>query len=338
MTTSTIYTPLRIGSVELPNRVIAAPMAGISDLPFRELAKRHGADLVCTEMVSAEALVRGNNGQTRRIMRYEERERPISMQLFGGRPETMAEAARVLCDHGVDLIDINMGCPVKKIIKSGAGAALMREPARAAALVAAVVQAADRPVTVKMRAGWDAASVNAPEVARACEGAGAAAVCVHARTRADGFGAVRDYDLLRRVKGAVTVPVIGNGGVDSPEVAERLLAEHGCDAVMVGRGALGNPWLFAAIRARLQGEVYRGPSLVVLRDTLLTHLERAVAVHGEGLAVRRLRKHLAWYLRGLRGAHRAKDEMQRLESARTLQEAIRQYFDGILGEVSPVAV
>ncbi|HEX9594081.1 MAG TPA: tRNA dihydrouridine synthase DusB [bacterium] len=333
-----MLTPLRIGSVELPNRVIAAPMAGISDLPFRELAKRHGADLVCTEMVSAEALVRGTNGQTRRLMRYEEGERPISMQLFGGHPETMAEAARVLCDHGVDLIDINMGCPVKKIIKSGAGAALMREPARAAALVAAVVKAVDRPVTVKMRAGWDAASVNAPEVARACEGAGAAAVCVHARTRADGFGEVRDYELLRRVKAAVAVPVIGNGGVDSPEVAERLLADYGCDAVMVGRGALGNPWLFAAIRARLRREEHRGPTVEALRDTLLAHLARAVAVHGEGLAVRRLRKHLAWYLRGLRGAHRAKEKMQRLDGAAALEEAIRRYFDAVLGETSPAAV
>jgi tRNA-dihydrouridine synthase B len=330
--------PLRIGSVELPGRVIAAPMAGISDLPFRELARGHGADLVCTEMVSAEALVRGTSGPTRRIMRYDEGERPVSMQLFGGRPDTMAEAARILCDHGVDLIDINMGCPVKKIIKSGAGAALMREPERAAALVAAVVKASHRPVTVKMRAGWDAASVNAPEVARACAEAGAAAVCVHARTRADGFGEVRDYGLLRRVKAAVEVPVIGNGGVDSPAVAERLLADYGCDAVMVGRGALGNPWLFAAIRARLRREAYHAPTVATLRDTLLSHLERAVAVHGEGLAVRRLRKHLAWYLRGLHGAHRAKDEMQRLEGARKLEEAIRRFFDTVGDIPSPAAV
>ncbi|MGD2064013.1 MAG: tRNA dihydrouridine synthase DusB [Nitrospirota bacterium] len=335
MTTSTITTPLQIGSVELPNRLIAAPMAGISDLPFRELAKRHGADLVCTEMVSAEALVRTNNGQTRRLMRYEEHERPISMQLFGGRPEAMAEAARILCDHGVDLIDINMGCPVKKIIKSGAGAALMRSPVEAAAVVAAVVQAADRPVTVKMRAGWDAASVNAPEVARACEGAGAAAVCVHARTRADGFGEVRDYDLFRRVKAVVDMPVIGNGGIDSPEVAERLLDDYGCDAVMVGRRALGNPWVFAAIRARLRRVPYRAPTVEALRDTLLEHLARAVAVHGEGLAVRRLRKHLAWYLRGLRGANRAKEEMQRLDTAAALEEAIRRFFDGVIEGPAP---
>lgn len=321
--------PLRIGTVELPNRLIAAPMAGISDLPFRELAKHHGADLVCTEMVSAEALVRSNR-QTRRLMRYEEAERPVSMQLFGGRPAAMAEAVRILCDHGVDLIDLNMGCPVKKIVKSGAGAALMREPAQAAAVVGAMVRASDRPITVKMRAGWDAASLNAVEVARACEAAGAAAVCVHARTRADGFGEVRHYDLFRQVKAAVAIPVVANGGVDSPEVAERLLRDYGCDAVMVGRGAFGNPWLFGAIAARLRGAAYCGPSVAEVRDTLLAHLARAVEVHGEVLAVRRMRKHLPWYLRGLHGAHRVKEEIQRLASAREVEETIRAYFDGLL--------
>jgi tRNA-dihydrouridine synthase B len=327
-------TPLRIGPVELPNRLIAAPMAGISDLPFRELARRHGADMVCTEMVSAEALVR-NNGKTRRLMRYEEAERPVSMQLFGGRPEAMAEATRMLCDHGVDLIDLNLGCPVRKIVKSGAGVALMREPARVAAVVGAMVRASDRPVTVKMRAGWDAASLNAVEVARACEGAGAAAVCVHARTRADGFGEVRHYDLFRQVKAAVAIPVVANGGVDSPDVAEAMLRDYGCDAVMVGRGAFGNPWLFRAIAARLRGEAYGAPTLEEVRDTLLAHLGRAVEVHGEALAVRRMRKHLPWYLRGLHGAHRIKEEIQRLDSACDVQTALRAYFDELLGHEVP---
>jgi len=318
--------PVRIGSVTLPGRVIAAPMAGVSDLPFRELARDHGAAMVCTEMVSAEALVR-RSGKTHRLMRYEERERPISMQLFGARPAVMAEAARILCDHGIDVVDVNMGCPVRKIVKSGAGAALMREPAHAAAVVEAVVAAADRPVTVKMRAGWDASSMNAVAVARACEAAGAAAVCLHARTRGDGFGRTRRYELLRDVKAALSIPVIGNGGIDTPEVAVRLLTDYACDAVMVGRAALGNPWIFEAIRAALRGEAAEEPTLAERRAALLHHLARAVEVHGEHLAVRRMRKHLAWYLHGLRGAHRAREAIQQLEAAAEVAAAIDAYFD-----------
>jgi len=318
--------PVRIGSVTLPGRVVAAPMAGVSDLPFRELARELGAAMVCTEMVSAEALVR-RSGRTRAIMRYAEGERPVSMQLFGGRPAVMAEAARVLCDHGVDLIDINMGCPVRKVVKSGAGAALMREPTQAAAVVAAVVAAADRPVTVKMRAGWDATSMNAVAVARACEQAGAAAVCVHARTRGDGFGPQRRYDVVAAVKAALTIPVIGNGGIDSPAAAMHVLAECACDAVMVGRAALGNPWIFAAIRAALRGAAPPVVTLGARRQALLRHLARAVEVHGEQLAVRRMRKHLAWYLHGLRDGHRVKEALQRLDSAAEVAAAVARYFD-----------
>ncbi len=318
--------PVRIGSVTLPGRLVAAPMAGVSDLPFRELARDHGAAMVCAEMVSAEALVR-RSGKTHHLMRYEEGERPISMQLFGARPAAMAEAARILCDHGVDVVDINMGCPVRKIVKSGAGAALMREPAQAAAVVEAVVGASDRPVTVKMRAGWDAASMNAVAVARACEAAGAAAVCLHARTRGDGFGPTRRYALLGEVKAALSIPVIGNGGIDTPEIAVQLLTDYGCDAVMVGRAALGNPWIFAAIRAALRGDPPPVVTPEARRQALLRHLHRAVEVHGEHLAVRRMRKHLAWYLHGLRDAHRAKEAIQRLDSAADVVAAIEAYFD-----------
>jgi len=317
---------VRIGSVTLPGPVIAAPMAGVSDLPFRELARDHGAAMVCTEMVSAEALVR-RSGKTHHLMRYEDGERPISMQLFGGRPAAMAEAARILCDHGVDVVDINMGCPVRKIVKSGAGAALMRDPAQAAAVVEAVVSASDRPVTVKMRAGWDASSMNAVEVARTCEAAGAAAVCLHARTRGDGFGPTRRYALHGEVKAAISIPVIGNGGIDTPAVAVQLLTDYGCDAVMVGRAALGNPWIFDAIRATLRGDPPPEVSLAARRQALVRHLARAVEVHGEHLAVRRMRKHLAWYLHGLRDAHRAKETIQRLESAAAVEAAIEAYFD-----------
>lgn len=326
METETLDHPVRIGSVTLSGRVVAAPMAGVSDLPFRELARAHGAAMVCTEMVSAEALVR-RSGKTHRLMRYEEGERPISMQLFGARPAAMAEAARILCDHGVDVVDINMGCPVKKIVKSGAGAALMREPAQAAAVVEAVVAASDRPVTVKMRAGWDASSMNAVAVARACEAAGAAAVCIHARTRGDGFGPTRRYALLAEAKAALAIPVIGNGGIDTPEIAVQLLTDYGCDAVMVGRAALGNPWIFAAIRAALGGDPPPEVTLEARREALLRHLRRAVEVHGAHLAVRRMRKHLAWYLHGLRDAHRVKEAIQRLESAAEVAAAIEAYFD-----------
>jgi len=329
METEALDHPVRIGSVTLPGRVIAAPMAGVSDLPFRELARDHGAAMVCTEMVSAEALVR-RSGRTHRLMRYEEAERPISMQLFGARPAAMAEATRILCAHGVDVVDINMGCPVRKIVKSGAGAALMREPAQAAAVVAAVVAAADRPVTVKMRAGWDATSMNAVAVARACEAAGAAAVCLHARTRGDGFGPTRRYALLGEMKAALSIPVIGNGGIDTPEIAVELLTDYGCDAVMVGRAALGNPWIFDAIRAALRGDPPPEVTPEARREALLRHLERAVEVHGEHPAVRRMRKHLAWYLHGLRDAHRAKEAIQRLESAAAVDAAINAYFDRLV--------
>jgi nifR3 family TIM-barrel protein len=312
---------MQIGPHTLANRWILAPMAGISEMPFRSLAFRLGAALCPTELVSAHGLMRAS-ARTLRYLRHDrEVERPFSVQLFGGEPEVMAEAARVAAGHGADILDINMGCPVPKVTKSGAGSALLCDPERAARIVRLCREATGLPVTVKIRAGLDARSINAVELGRVLEEAGAAAVAIHPRTRAQGYSGRADWTLIGRLKAALRVPVIGNGDVLTVADARRMLAETGCDAVMIGRGALGNPWLFREL------EGGPPPSRDERRELVLAHFESHLAFSGdERRAVHQFRKHLGWYCRGLVGAAAFRSEAMRLEPARELAAALDRYL------------
>ncbi|HBX22867.1 MAG TPA: tRNA dihydrouridine synthase DusB [Desulfotomaculum sp.] len=294
----------KIGSVKIENPVVAAPMAGVTDRAFRILAREHGCGLVCTEMISDQALLHGNP-KTNIILDCRDEQSPISTQLFGSNVEYMARAAEIIAGRGADIIDINMGCPTPKIVKNGEGAALMRTPALAASIVAAVVERVQCPVTVKIRKGWDENSVNAVEFARLMVRSGAAAVTVHGRTRSQFYSGEADWDIIRQVREALDVPVIGNGDVGCPEDAARMLNETGCLGVMIGRASMGNPWIFSrTVQYLVTGEALPGPTPKMRRETAVRHYNLLAQTKGEMIANREMRKHLAWYTRGLRGAAR----------------------------------
>lgn len=294
--------------------VVLAPMAGVTDLPFRLLAKEMGCSLVYTEMVSGKGLLY-NNCHTLDILRVDERERPVAAQIFGAEPANMAAAAKMAAGAGADIIDINMGCPTPKIVKNDEGAALMRRPELAYDIMAAVAAAVAVPVTVKVRKGWDEGSVNAVQMAKLAERAGLAAVAVHGRTRDQFYAGQADWEIIRRVKEAVTIPVLGNGDVRTPRDAARLLAETGCDAVMVGRAAQGNPWLFRQIRHFLTtGELLPPPSLDERLAVLTRHLDMLIAHKGEHVAIREMRRHAAWYTKGLPRAAEIRLRLNQAES------------------------
>ncbi|WP_371376650.1 tRNA dihydrouridine synthase DusB [Sporomusa aerivorans] len=291
---------MRIGKLALANPVILAPMAGVTDLPFRLLAKEMGCGLVYSEMVSDKGLIY-DNVHTKKMLAIDERERPVALQIFGSEPESMGKAAKIVASAGADIIDINMGCPTPKIVKNGEGSALMRKPDLACRIIAAVVEAAgDVPVTVKFRKGWDDNSINAVQIARLAEQAGAAAVSVHGRTREQFYSGQADWSIIREVKQAVNIPVTGNGDVRSPQEAKRLLTETGCDGIMIGRGSQGNPWIFRQVVHYLStGEMLPPPTLGERIDMLLKHLDMLVTHKGEYIAIREMRSHAAWYTKGL---------------------------------------
>ncbi|MGB9791811.1 MAG: tRNA dihydrouridine synthase DusB [Thermacetogeniaceae bacterium] len=323
---------ITIGSLALPNCVFAAPMAGFTDKSYRILAKRAGCGLVFTEMVSSEAICYKN---TRTFALFDLRGEPwpVAVQIFGSDPEKMAEAARVVVEHGAAAVDINMGCPTPKIVKNGEGCALMRDLPRAAAIIRAVREAVSVPVTVKMRKGWSEEEVTAPELAALAEENGADAVTVHGRTRDQFYSGKADWEIIRRVKESVRIPVIGNGDIWSPEDARRMLEGTGCDGVMIGRGSLGNPWIFSrTVRYLATGELLPPPAPAERVEKAIEHFELAVSLKGPELAVPQMRKHLAWYLKGLPGAaarraavHAAKTP----EEVRSLLEGYREEFIGM---------
>ena len=289
-----------IGSVTLPNQLILAPMAGVTDLAFRQICREHGAGLTVTEMASAKALEYGDK-KTPRLLRLARGEHPASAQIFGSDPACMARSAkRALELSGCDIIDINMGCPAPKIVGNGDGSALMKSPDLAARIVAAVKQAVPVPVTVKFRMGWDAQSVNCVEFARLCERAGADMVAVHGRTRSQQYGGTANWDIIRAVKEAVSIPVAANGDVFAPQDVPRILAHTGADFVMIGRGSLGDPWIFERAHALMQtGVLPPLPPFAARIDTAVRQIELAVADKGERVALLEARKHVNWYLKGV---------------------------------------
>ena len=309
-----------IGNVEIANQVIMAPMAGVTDRAFRIIAKSFGCGLVCTEMISDMGLIYGQS-RTRRIADTTEEKRPVSVQIFGSDPETMARAALIVQDLGADIIDINMGCPTPKIVKNGEGAALMLDIPRCRQIIRAVVQAVRVPVTVKMRKGWDDSHPTCMELARAAEQEGVAALTLHPRTRMQFFSGQADWAMIERVKNLVSIPVIGNGDIRTAADARRMLEETGCDAVMIGRAAMGNPFLIReTVELLTTGQTIPPPTQAERIEVALHHLELAIKFKGEWVAVREMRKQLAWYIKGRPGAAQIRTQ---LNQAATKQEILQ---------------
>ena len=316
----------KIGNLELSGRAFLAPMAGAGDRAFREICARFGADFFTSEMVSAKALEFGDR-KTMELMELGTFARPAAVQIFGSEPDVMARAAKRAMAFSPDAVDINMGCPAPKITGPGAGSALMKTPALCGEIVASVASAVSVPVTVKMRAGWDETSVNAVEVARICERAGAAAVAVHARTRSQMYAPPADWEVIRRVKEAVKIPVIGNGDVTGAQSAALMLEKTGCDAVMVGRAALGNPWVFLQINAYLTEScrIVPPPGVCERMAVMVRQIDLMCRYKGERRAMNEARKHVAWYLKGLRGAAEFRRRAGLLET--------RAQLDGLVKDI-----
>lgn len=306
--------PLKIGSVTLPNNLILAPMAGVTDLPFRLLCSRQGAGMCCMEMVSAKAILYQNKN-TESLLEIHPEEGMLSLQLFGSDPKILSEMAKKIEDRPFAVLDINMGCPVPKVVNNGEGSALMKNPQLVEQIVSAVVKAVDKPVTVKIRKGFDEAHVNAVEIAKIAEAAGAAAVAVHGRTREQYYAGTADWDIIAKVKEAVSIPVIGNGDVTDGASAAALLEQTGCDGVMVGRAARGNPWIFSQIAAWLEdGTILPRPDIEEVKRTILYHAQLQLATKGEYTAIREMRKHVSWYTSGYPNSARLRQVVNQTES------------------------
>jgi len=318
--------PVSIGSVRLANATILAPLAGITNLPMRLLCKAGGAGLVCSEMISANGLVHGSS-KTAAMLRSTPAERPLSIQIFGADPAVMAEAARMVAAAGADILDINFGCSVRKVVKTGAGAALMRDARRAEAVLEAVRRAVSIPLTIKIRSGWTASGDQALEIAAVAENCGVDAVTVHPRTAGQGFSGRADWSLIGRIRQRLRVPVIGNGDIVAPEDAVRMQQETGCAAVMIGRAAIGNPWIFGQIEALWTTGTYRAVSPAERRLAMRRYASATVAEYGETVGCRLLRSRLGWFVRGLRYGSRFREGIKHLESEAEALAAIDAFFD-----------
>ena len=314
--------PLQIGSVTLPNNLILAPMAGVTDLPFRLLCKEQGAGLLCMEMVSAKAILYKNKN-TQALLNIDSRENPVSLQLFGSDPDIMALIAHQIEDRPFDILDINMGCPVPKVVNNGEGSALMKDPVLAGKIIEKVVKAIHKPVTVKIRKGFDEEHVNAPYLAHIAQECGAEAVAVHGRTRQQFYSGKADWDIIRQVKETVSIPVIGNGDLLSAEDVIAMEEQTGCDGFMIARGAQGNPWIFHQILHYFKtGEHEKKPSLEEMAQMMLRHARMMIEYKGEYIGMHEIRKHAAWYTTGYPNSARFRGQINEVETYEQLTELL----------------
>ncbi|WP_105616737.1 tRNA dihydrouridine synthase DusB [Vallitalea okinawensis] len=321
---------MKIGNVNLDNNVFLAPMAGVTDLPYRVICKEMGCGLVYSEMVSAKALYH-NNKNTETLLEIDEKERPVALQLFGSEPELMAEMAVKIQDRPMATIDVNMGCPVPKVVNNGEGSALMKRPKLVGEIVKAMSSVIEKPLTIKIRKGFDDDNINAVEIARIAEENGAAAIGVHGRTRQQYYSGQADWDIIRAVKEAVKIPVIGNGDIFQPEDAKRMIEHTGCDAVMIGRGCQGNPWLFKRTVHYLEtGELLPEPTVDERIQMILRHTKMLIDFKDEYIGMREMRKHVAWYMKGLHHSADLRRATNHIENYRSLEKLLKDYQNSIV--------